>query len=145
MEVVRKNSRLDQWFMRRLLQGSLQGWTPHGEPRSVSTARLLGRLARDPRPLFDVVFFCMARLLGNWRLLKRPRPFVINVHNFMDADQLDTPEGKARLAACVFKVPVDGEMVSMCAFNGGGQRAEKVALRQAGGLKQTAGSSRLEA
>jgi hypothetical protein len=137
VEVVRSGSRLDRWFMGRLMQGSLQGWTPHGEPRRLSAARLFGRLLRDPRPLLDAAFFCAARLLGDWRLLKRPRPFVINVHNFMDADQLDTPAGRERVAACVFKLPVDGELVSMCAFNGGGLRAARIAARIP--AKRTAG------
>ena len=96
-----------------------------GEPRRIAYTRLVGHLLRDPRPLLRAIFFSSVRLLGDGRLLKRPRPFVINVHHFMDADMLDTPEGKARVEACVFKLPVDGEMVSMCAFNGGGKRAEK--------------------
>jgi len=125
VEVRRKGSKLDSWFMGTLMQASLQGWTMQGEPQRIAYARLAGHLLRDPRPLLRGIFFSTVRLLGNWRLLKRPRPFVINVHHFMDADMLDTPEGKARVEACVFKLPVDGEMVSMCAFNGGGTRAAK--------------------
>ena len=45
-------------------------------------------------------------------------PFVVIVHNFMSAHELDTPEGQERLQACAFKVPVDGRMVSMCELNG---------------------------
>jgi hypothetical protein len=36
----------------------------------------------------------------------------------MSASELDTPEGRERLEACVFKLPVKGEMVSMCRMNG---------------------------
>ena len=35
----------------------------------------------------------------------------------MSPDELDTDLGKERLQACVFKLPVDGEMVSMCEMN----------------------------
>ena len=51
----------------------------------------------------------------------------LTVHHFMDTAQLDTPEGRERLQACLFKVPVDGKMISMCEFNGGGRRATEVA------------------
>jgi len=35
----------------------------------------------------------------------------------MSPDELDTPLGQERLQACVFKLPVDGRMVSMCEMN----------------------------
>ena len=122
-EVRRENSRLDNWFMRHWINGGLRGWTPAGEPRPVALARLAGRMLRDPRMLFVIPAFGLARVLGNPRLLKRPRAFAISVHHFMDADALD----QERLDACVFKVPVDGRMVSMCEFNGGGLRAQGIA------------------
>ena len=37
----------------------------------------------------------------------------------MGAAEIDTELGRQRLAACVFRVPVDGEMVSMCEVNAG--------------------------
>ncbi|MDH3592754.1 MAG: hypothetical protein OER88_12790 [Planctomycetota bacterium] len=125
VEVARADSRLDRWFLRRLLKSGVAGWTMNGESTSQALARLAGRLVRDPRLLLEVPLFCAVRLVGDARLLKRPRAFAINVHNFMDADELDTPLGKERLSACVFKVPVDGRMVSMCEFNGGGLRAAR--------------------
>jgi hypothetical protein len=35
---------------------------------------------------------------------------------------LATETGKARLDACVFRLPVNGEMVPMCQVNAGGVR-----------------------
>lgn len=43
-------------------------------------------------------------------------------HHFMDASQLETERGKERLDACVFRVPIDDEMVPMCRVNAGGVR-----------------------
>lgn len=60
--------------------------------------------------------FCLGRL--------RVRPFVVVVHAFMDRDQLQTPSGKRRLAACAFRVAHQGRMVSMCEFNGADMRVE---------------------
>ncbi|HEX2641978.1 MAG TPA: radical SAM protein [Thermoanaerobaculia bacterium] len=43
-------------------------------------------------------------------------------HHFMSPAELDTETGRERLAACVFRLPVDGEMVPMCSMNAGGIR-----------------------
>ncbi len=43
-------------------------------------------------------------------------------HHFMNRDEIDTPHGQERLQACVFKVPLNGEMISMCAANAKGYR-----------------------
>ncbi|MGZ4777914.1 MAG: radical SAM protein [Thermoanaerobaculia bacterium] len=43
-------------------------------------------------------------------------------HHFMDPSQLTTEVGKARLEACVFRLPYNGEMVPMCQMNAGGTR-----------------------
>lgn len=76
----------------------------------------LWRLARrlDPRPL---------RLA--WRLLRgTARVDYLNVvsHHFMSAAELATPLGRERRELCVFKVAIDGELVSMCEANAGGRR-----------------------
>ena len=64
--------------------------------------------------------FATARLLTLRKVRVHPQIFV--VHSFMNSDELDTPLGRERLDACVFRVPVDGEMVPMCEFNALGQR-----------------------
>lgn len=48
--------------------------------------------------------------------------FSVVSHHFMSPGELATDLGRERLAACVFRVPVNGEMVSMCRVNAGGVR-----------------------
>ncbi|HEV7518664.1 MAG TPA: hypothetical protein VGR07_20400, partial [Thermoanaerobaculia bacterium] len=43
-------------------------------------------------------------------------------HHFMSPEELTTQVGKERLAACVFRLPVNGEMIPMCQMNAGGVR-----------------------
>ena len=43
-------------------------------------------------------------------------------HHFMSRDEIDTPHGQERLQACVFKVPLNGKMISMCSVNAKGYR-----------------------
>ena len=43
-------------------------------------------------------------------------------HHFMSPAELATDTGRARLDACVFRLPVNGEMVPMCRVNAGGVR-----------------------
>ena len=45
------------------------------------------------------------------------RPWVLVVHRFMSRDEVATPLGRERLDACMFRVPIDGRMVSMCELN----------------------------
>ncbi len=62
-----------------------------------------------------------------WRLLRacgrrRPRYFCIDSHHFMSATETATPLGRERLAACAFRVPIDGVLEPMCAVNALGLR-----------------------
>lgn len=62
---------------------------------------------------------------GAWRLARKratARPLVFVSHHFMSREELETPLGRERLAHCVFQVPVDGELVSMCEVNALGIR-----------------------
>ena len=40
----------------------------------------------------------------------------------MNYNELETPLGKERLDLCIFKVPIDGALVSMCELNASGIR-----------------------
>ena len=51
------------------------------------------------------------------RSLPRLHPFLLVAHNFMSPSDLTTEEGKERLDACMFKLSVDGKLVSMCEMN----------------------------
>lgn len=43
--------------------------------------------------------------------------FVVVSHHFMSEGDLDTERGRERLNACVFRLPIGGEMVPMCEVN----------------------------
>ncbi len=61
------------------------------------------------------------------------QPLVIVSHHFMSKDELETDEGRERLSHCVFHVPINGELVSMCEVNALGIRDEYYAeLARAG-------------
>ena len=44
-------------------------------------------------------------------------------HHFMSDREIRTPLGQERLAACVFRLPVNGRMVPMCEVNAADYRA----------------------
>ncbi len=61
------------------------------------------------------------------RLWRRAGTFRVNYfcivsHHFMNANELAAPEGRERVDACAFKVPVGGKLESMCVVNALGLR-----------------------
>jgi len=110
------------------------GVAPRHDRRPVFAARLLGSIARAPAMLWagPVVAGQVLRQLGagrpDWlvyRLIRRRaalRPFTFVTHAFMSADELNTPLGRERADQCVFRVPINGELVSMCRVNADGHR-----------------------
>ncbi len=72
--------------------------------------------------------FVVRRLLPHFvRLLGRAGSlnanyFCIVSHHFMSAAEMETAQGQERLAACAFRVPIDGQLKSMCAVNALGLR-----------------------
>ncbi|MFN3201468.1 MAG: hypothetical protein ACE366_23905 [Bradymonadia bacterium] len=137
MEVTREGVDKDRVFFERLISDGLAGFSPDGEAGHLVLARLMGRFAQSPRYLWSIPTFCASRVWEEraWvpEFLKavaarrrwRVSPFGVVVHNFMSAHELETEEGKARLDACSFKVPIDGEMVSMCRLNGTDMRRKQ--------------------
>ena len=69
----------------------------------------------------------------------RVDPLTLVSHHFMSREELETPAGRERLDHCVFLVPVDGEMVSMCEVNATGVRERYYAqLARRGARRQAA-------
>ena len=72
--------------------------------------------------------FALTQLLPHVvRLWRRAGTFRVNYlcivsHHFMDASELAAPEGRERVDACAFKVPVGGKLESMCVVNALGLR-----------------------
>ena len=48
--------------------------------------------------------------------------FMLASHHFMSREEIETPLGQERLSMCIFHVPVNGELVSMCEANAMGVR-----------------------
>jgi hypothetical protein len=62
---------------------------------------------------------------GLWRLFSgasKTTSLVLVSHHFMSKDELESPLGQERLAHCVFRVPINGQMLSMCEVNALGIR-----------------------
>ena len=80
---------------------------------------------------------------GAWWLARKQataQPLVLVSHHFMSREEIETPLGRERLAHCVFQVPVDGELVSMCEVNALGIRERYYAqLARAGRPGRAAG------
>jgi MoaA/NifB/PqqE/SkfB family radical SAM enzyme len=98
-------------------------------------ARALGFVRTDPRWLLGRVRrwaagrfrtegqTSLGRLLVDvLRRQVRLGGFTLTSHHFMNPAELKTEVGQARLAACVFRLPYQGEMVPMCQMNADGVR-----------------------
>ncbi|MEM9073664.1 MAG: hypothetical protein AAGE52_34560 [Myxococcota bacterium] len=133
LEVAREGAPVDARFLDRLGAGAFRHFYLDGATRAEAVGRVLGVLARSPEYAFSFPLYALYRLVGEVAWLPQflraaargdasVRPFVFVVHDFMSARELETDEGRERLAACVFRVPVEGRMVSMCKLNGSGLR-----------------------
>jgi hypothetical protein len=128
VETVREGNTWDLAVMRRILDHA-GGLRVVGSTRTERVLRGAAVVFRHPAALVWGPLYALYRLWGerHWipaalmRLLRlrrvRVTPLAIIVHKFMDAEELATPLGQERLAACTFKVAVDGRMVSMCEVN----------------------------
>jgi len=131
---ARDERALDGFFAR------FGGITLRGDTRPEALARMAGVLATAPlfwaRELPPYALRLARRLEPRnpgrllWRLAarrERLRPLAILSHHFMERAELETPVGRERVAACNFRVPHEGRMVSMCQVNAGGLREEHYA------------------
>ena len=93
-------------------------------------SNILGMFFRNPSLLWHGLRWGLERfsheksrfaqlIKASWRAGEWPRfhPFLIIIHNFMNAEELQTEEGQERLDSCIFKLPVDGKLISMCEMN----------------------------
>jgi len=128
MEAVRKGNKMDRRFIDGLL-ANFGGLVAASRPPLEVTAKVIGFLIRKPIWLFRIPFYVIRRVwqerqhlpevVGALVQLKlRIRPFAFVVHAFMSRDELQTSQGRERLAACTFKLSLNAEMVSMCEMNG---------------------------
>jgi hypothetical protein len=125
----------DQAIVHELFATGLGGVAFRDDHPLEMLARAAGMLRTAPRFFLGRVRrWVDARLraelgVGFWRLLAEGLTGRVQVgsltltsHHFMSPDELDTELGRARLAACVFRLPHRGEMVPMCRMNAAGVR-----------------------
>jgi hypothetical protein len=135
VECVPEGDRWGQELLGRLLDAA-GGLDPIGGNVGRGIAKLVSVMARNPRLLGSAMAYGLTRA---WRqkhvvrsvvtglaLLRRVRvrPWILVVHEFMNREELTTPLGQERLDACVFRVPVNGRLVSMCELNATDLRLE---------------------
>jgi len=84
---------------------------------------LLSMLPFVLKRLCDIDGKSAGRLICAW-LLGRIRIHYVNIvsHHFMSRTEIETSLGQERIDACVFKVPINGSLVSMCEVNAMGIR-----------------------
>lgn len=129
IEVVRAGKRWDRRVFRWVLR-EFMTVIDLNERATVNAMRLVLPLLGRPHRFLELVLYSLYRLVSlgswptafTWSWLKRQevqvRPLLLVVHKFMSPDELDTPLGRERLQACILKVAVDGQLVSMCEMNG---------------------------
>jgi len=85
---------------------------------------MLGRARRwvDGRSRNEAGIPLSRLLLDSFRGRLRLDGITLTSHHFMSPQELQTPVGRGRLAACVFRLPYKGEMVPMCQMNADGVR-----------------------
>lgn len=146
LETVRKGKRWDRSYLRRLLR-HVGGYTVRGKSRAENVIGTLSLTLRNPLLLVESLLYGVYRSWGSRRNLAAilleairrqrlsVRPLALVVHKFMSPNELETPVGRERLAACTFKVPVHGEMISMCEMNATDMRSRlypRAPIRKAG-------------
>ncbi len=125
----------DAAVMEQLYGHGLGGVAFRDDAPLAALGRAAGMLRTAPRWLLGPARRWVDRRLreatgaGLWRLLAESLAGRVSIggltlasHHFMSPQELATDTGRARLAACVFRLPFHGEMVPMCSMNAGGLR-----------------------
>lgn len=128
VETAREGRGWDRGFLDRLMR-AIGGFSTYDKSTAVNALQLGALALRHPLLLVEAPLYGLYRLWDLRRHLAglvagllrferlEVRPLAVVVHKFMSPDELDTELGRERLAACVFQLPVDGEMVPMCTMN----------------------------
>lgn len=144
LKTIRAGSDDDREFMEALDRTGLMGVGYRLDAPLVGLARKFGAaLHAAPfvlgagqrwlrRRLRDVGESASGLLWGALRGRVRFDGFTVVSHHFMGRDEVQTSLGQERLAHCVFKLPVGGEMLSMCEVNLLGARAQMYAAMRPG-------------
>ena len=143
VEVVREGRRWDQRVLKKALR-EFSSCVDLNRGPAWNAAVLAKALAPKPGMLLELALYFICRLWSArttaitflWHLATlrraRMRPLLFVVHKFMNQEELETPLGQERLKACVFRLPVEGRMVSMCEMNAGLRREINLAHTGAG-------------
>ena len=96
---------------------------------------MLGRARRwiDGRARAEAGIPLSRLLVDTFRGRLRLDGLTLTSHHFMSPQELQTPVGRDRLAACVFRLPYKGEMIPMCQMNADGVREQFYSEIIAGG------------
>jgi hypothetical protein len=100
-------------------------------------AWMLGRVRRwiDARARAEAGMPLSRLVVDGLRGRLRIDGLTLTSHHFMSPQELQTPVGQERLAACVFRLPYKGEMVPMCRMNADGVRERFYAEIMTGGAE----------
>jgi len=134
--LYRRDAGADMRFLRELLD-RLGGFSFRLDSRSRAASKM-AHILRD-----NAGFFIRQGLPYLQRLIKhartlRARYFCIVSHHFMDPVEMAAPVGKERQSACVFRVPIEGRLMPMCAVNARGLRERFYQSRERNVSKEAA-------
>lgn len=127
LQAVRADNPRDQRIVAQALC-DFGGLVLSERPPLEITLKVVGLCLRKPVWLLRLPLYALLRSWQErahipfvlWNLVRfrlSIRPLVFVVHAFMSQREMETDLGRERLAGCIFRLAVDGRMVSMCEMN----------------------------